>query len=158
MDLPRNICGPWILFRIIPILIAFLFSLYSLSVAAQNRAPQRPGLIRDTDVAEATDTAPEVKEPDPLLCTKNIGIGDYYYKRKNYEAAIRRYLDAIEYLSNSAPAFEALARAYEKNNQPAKAFATYQKFIKENPDSPKSSEFRAKINRLEKSVPEFKRE
>jgi tetratricopeptide (TPR) repeat protein len=152
MDLQRIFCGPRILVRIIPILIPFLFSLYGLSVAAQTRAPQRPGLIRDTDVAEATDTAPEVKEPDPLLCKKNIAIGDFYYKQKNYGAAIRRYLDALEYLSNSAPAFEALARAYEKNNQPAKAIAAYQKFIKENPDSPKSSEFRAKQNKLEKSV------
>jgi tetratricopeptide (TPR) repeat protein len=132
-------------------LTLFLFSLYGPSVAAQNRVPQRPGLIRDTDVAEATDTAPKAKEPDPLLCRQNIDIGNFYYKKKNYAAAIRRYLDAIEYLSNSAPAFEALARAYQQNNEPAKAIAAYRQFIKENPDSPKSSEFRARLEKLEKS-------
>ena len=90
---------------------------------------------RDTEVAEATDTAPDVKEPDPLLCEKNINIGDFYLKRKNYKAAIDRYLDAIAYQPDSARAFDSLARAYEKKNEPAKAIATYRKFISENPDS-----------------------
>jgi tetratricopeptide (TPR) repeat protein len=152
MDLQRIICSARILFRIIPILVSFSFFLYSLPLAAQGRAAQKPGLIRDTGVAEAAETTPEVKGPDPLRCKQNISVGDFYYKQKNYPAAIRRYLDAIEYLSNSAPAFEALARAYEKNKQPAEAIAAYQKFIKENPDAPESSDFRAKLHRLEKGA------
>ena len=69
-------------------------------------AVQKPGLIRDTDVADGVETAPEIKGPDPLLCEKNIKIGDFYYKKKNYVAAIRRYLDAIEYQTNSVRAYE----------------------------------------------------
>ncbi len=130
----------------------FWLFLCSLSLAAQSRTAQKPGLIRDTGVAEAEENAPEVKTPDPVLCEQNIKVGDFYFKKKNYAAAIRRYLDAIEYESNSARAFDSLARAYEKNDERAKAIATYQQFIKENPDSPKLSEFRSKLEKLEKSV------
>jgi outer membrane protein assembly factor BamD (BamD/ComL family) len=138
--------------RTVSILVSFLLLLCGLLLAAQSRPAQRPGLIRDTGVAEAPDNAPAVKEPNPLLCEDNIRIGNFYFKKRNYVAAIRRYLEAIEYQSNSVRAFDALARAYQKNEEPAKAMAAYRKFIKENPDSPNSSEFRAKLEKLEKST------
>jgi len=109
-------------------------------------------LIRDTGVADAAETAPEVKGPDPILCEKNISIGDYYYKQKNYVAAIRRYLDALEFQADSARAYDALARAYQKNGQPAKAIAAYKQFIEKNPDSPSIAEFRARLAKLEKNA------
>lgn len=151
MDLQRILFRLKTAIGIIQIGVLFLLPYSGLPLAAQDRAAKRPALIRDTGVADAAENAPEVKEPDPLLCEKNISIGDFYYKKKNYVAAIRRYLEAIEYQSNSARAFDSLARAYEKNNEPAKAIATYQQFILENPDSPKSSEFRAKLAKLEKN-------
>ena len=94
---------------------------------------------------------PEAKEPDPKLCEQSISIGDFYYKKKNYAAAIRRYLDAIEYQPDSARAYDALARAYEKQGDLDKAIAAYKQFINKNPDSPKSPEFRARLAKLEKS-------
>jgi outer membrane protein assembly factor BamD (BamD/ComL family) len=120
--------------------------------ATPGSSAQKPGLIRDTDVADGVEPAPEVKGPDPLLCEKNIKVGDFYYKKKNYVAAIRRYLDAIEYQTNSVKAYESLARAYEKNDEPAKAIAAYKQFIENNPDSPKVPEFRAKLEKLEKNL------
>jgi outer membrane protein assembly factor BamD (BamD/ComL family) len=136
----------------IAVLVLLVVPLCSLPLTAQSRSAKKPGLIRDTGVAEARDSAPEVKEPDPLLCEKNIKIGDFYFKKKNYEAAISRYLEAIEYQSDSARAFESLARAYEKNKEPDKAIITYQRFIKENPDSPNAGEFRTQLKKLEKSA------
>ena len=85
-----------------------------------------------------------------MLCEQYINIGNFYYKKKNYEAAIRRYLDAMEYQPDSARAYDALTRAYEKSDQPAKAIAAYKQFIEKNPDSPKSSEFRLRLSKLEK--------
>ena len=150
MNLQRILSRFQTALRSIPILVSLLLLFSGLPLTSQNRPAPKPGLIRDTEVAEATDTAPDVKEPDPLLCEKNINIGDFYLKRKNYKAAIDRYLDAIAYQPDSARAFDSLARAYEKKNEPAKAIATYRKFISENPDSPRSPEFRAKLAKLEK--------
>jgi len=149
MDLQRTcyrFCTTVQIIRILTLLV-FLLPLCGMISAAQ-----KPGLIRDTDVADAKETEPEVKSPDPLLCEKNINIGDYYYKQKNYSAAIRRYLDAIEYQTDSVRAYDALARAYQKNDEPAKAIAAYKQFIEKNPSSPKLLELRAKLEKLEKNT------
>ena len=130
----------------------FGFFWLSIQPVSAQSTPRKPALIRDTGTAEGNETAdvPAAKEPNPMLCEQYINIGNFYYKKKNYEAAIRRYLDAMEYQPDSARAYDALTRAYEKNDQPAKAIAAYKQFIEKNPDSPKSSEFRLRLSKLEK--------
>ena len=120
--------------------------------AAQSPPSKKPALIRDTGKADETDepVVDKPKELNPALAEKNLKIGDFYYKRKNYVAAIARYLDATEYQPNLVEAFEALARAYEKNGDLSKAIEVYKRFIQKNPDSPKIAEFREKLARLEK--------
>ena len=124
---------------------------WMLPVFAQSRDSRKPGLIRDTAVAEGKETNEEAepKERNPLLAEKNVKIGDFYYKRKNYKAAIQRYLEALEYQPNLIEAYEALAQTYEKNDQTEKAIDTYKDFLKKYPDSPKSSDFRSKLSKLE---------
>jgi len=128
-------------------------SLSSWPAAAQQSPPsRRPALIRDTDKAEGKEEADanQPKEFNPLLAAKNLKVGDFYFKKKNYIAAIQRYAEAIEYQPNLTEAYEALGRAYEKNGDPAKAVNTYKDFIQKNPDSPKVAEFRVKLAKLEK--------
>jgi len=129
-----------------------LFTWPSPTGSAQSRSPRRPEIIRDTDIADGAENTdnPKPKEPDPLLAEQNINIGNFYFKKKNYNAAIQRYLSALEYQPDSILACEALARAYEKSGQVPKAIETYKGFIEKNPDSPKSSEFRLKLARLQK--------
>lgn len=154
MDLQRNSCRFCAVVQIFKILsLSFGFFLLLIQPVAAQSTPRKPALIRDTDVAEGKETAdvPAAKEPNPMLCEQNIDIGNFYYKKKNYEAAIRRYLDAIEYQPDSVHAYDVLTRAYEKSDQPAKAIVAYKQFIEKNPDSPKSPEFRVRLAKLEKS-------
>lgn len=121
--------------------------------AAQSQAPpKKPALIRDTEKADEREEAPteQPKELDPLLSEKNLKIGDFYFKKKNYFAAIERYKDAIGYQPDRAEAYEALSRAYAKNGDPDKALEVYRDFIQKNPDSPKVAEFRTKLAKLER--------
>ncbi len=122
------------------------------AVIAAPQSQHRPGLIRDTDAAEGKDepTVEPEKAYDPIMAEKIVKIGDFYLKRKNYEAAIQRYLEALQYQPNRVEAFEALGRAYEKQGDTAKAAEVYKDFISKNPDSPKTPEFRAKLAKLEK--------
>jgi outer membrane protein assembly factor BamD (BamD/ComL family) len=115
-------------------------------------SPQEPKLIIDTDVADGVEKtdAPVVKEPNPLLSEQNVKVGNFYFKKKNYAAAIQRYLEAIAYKPDSVRAYEALIRAYEKNSDPQKAISACKDFLEKNPDSPKAADFRAKIAKLEK--------
>ncbi len=156
MDLQRNNSfGAAALKRFIILIIGLAFLLLSLTLPAlsQSQNSRKPELIRDTDAAEEKESVGDVtqpKEQNPLLAEQNVNIGDFYFKKKNYDAAIQRYLEAIEYQPNLIRAYEALARAYEKKGDPEKAINAYKDFIQKNPDSPKSAEFRTKLAKLEK--------
>ena len=154
MDLQRKTYRICTVVQLFPILLQFFgFSLLPIQpVAAQSTSRKPPVLIRDTDAAEGKESAdiPTIKEPNPVLSEQNLNIGNTYFKMKNYVAAIRRYLDAIEYQPDSIRAYDALAKAYEKNGQPDKAIAAYKQFIEKNPNSPKAPEFRTRLAKLEK--------
>ena len=47
-------------------------------------------------------------------------------------------------------AYDGLVRAYEKNGEIRKAINACKGFLEKNPDSPKASEFRKKLAKLEK--------
>ena len=113
--------------------------------------PQKPALIRDTDVAEGKEEVPENKEMkySPMLAEKNVTVGNFYMKRKNYVAAIERYREAIEYQPNHVEAYQALVRAYERNGEKAKAAQVCRDFIQKYPESPKVRDFQAKLPKLE---------
>jgi outer membrane protein assembly factor BamD (BamD/ComL family) len=132
--------------------IILLLLFWTLPTSAYSQNSQKPKLIRDTDTAEGREIEDEKqpKELNPLLAKKNVEIGDFYYKKKNYDAAIQRYIEALEYEPGSIPAYEALARAYEKNEELDKAMGTYEDFIEKFPDSPKISDFLSKLSKLKK--------
>ncbi len=152
MDLQRNTNRFCTVVQFLGILSLFSgFFLFAINPAAAQSASRKPALIRDTDAAEGTADVPAAKEPNPLLSEQNLNVGNYYFKKKNYPAAISRYLEAIEYQPDSVRAYDALTRAYEKDNQTDKAIAAYKQFIEKNPDSPKTPDFRARLARLEKA-------
>ena len=129
--------------------------MFSAAAPAQDvpQPARKPVLIRDTDIAEGRESGPEpAKDPDPARSRENLNIGNTYFKRKNYPAAISRYLEAIEWQENSIPAHEALARAYEKSGDFSRAIQTLETVIENNPDSPKNKGFRSKIAGLKKKL------
>ena len=153
MDLERATPGT----RSVQILVFctfFVLVWLILPVFSQSRPPRKPELIIDTETADNPESADDTKpkEYNPLLASQNVNIGNFYFKRKNYGAAIQRYLAAMEYQPNSTDACEGLARAYEKNGDIPKAVSTYKNFVEKNPDSPKVAEFRTKAEKLEKTL------
>lgn len=124
----------------------------TLPALPQSRT-KKPALIRDTDTAEGKDEAEAAKEKpfNPLEADRSLKIGNYYFKRKNYDAAIQRYMEALEYQPNRFDAYEALGRAYEKQGAPEKALRVYQDFLQKFPDSPRAKEFQEKATKLEKN-------
>ena len=139
--------------RTLWLILLLLFG--TLPILAQSRDSRKPPvLIRDTDAAEGIEHEEESapKELNPMLAKENVEVGDFYYKRKNYRAAIERYLEALEYQPNMIQAFESLAQAYEKNDEPDKPMDTYRDFLEKYPDSPKSSDFRSKLSEIEQKT------
>lgn len=140
-------------------LILFICLMYvclssDMAPSAQYPGSRKPRIIRDTDVAEETmeSEAPAVKEPSPELSRQSISIGNFYLKKKNYAAAIQRFLEAIEYQPDSGDAYDALARAYERNGEPSKAAEAYRRFMIDHPGSDKVAEFRERLQKLERGA------
>ena len=132
------------------LLLAPAFPLRAASGAQQS---PRPELIRDTGVAEGAEeeaAEEEPPEPDPARAEKILDIGNYYFKQKNYAAAIERYLEALRYQQDSVPARDALARAYEKSGQRSRAIDALKTLIEKDPDARKVAQHRRKLQRLEK--------
>jgi tetratricopeptide (TPR) repeat protein len=134
-------------------LLALSFPAWAGAPPGQQAPPKKlPALIRDTDVAEGKTESETVlkREYNPLLAEKNLKIGNSYYKKKNYDAAISRYQEAIEYQPNLFEAYKVLGQAFEKKGDKIKALAVYRDFLAQYPDSPLAKEFKSRSARLEK--------
>jgi tetratricopeptide (TPR) repeat protein len=109
-------------------------------------------------MVDAEDAALDVQEMhpwDPHKAAKDIEVGDFYYKRKNYRAALDRYKEALVYKPNDALANFRLAECLEKTGNPGDALAHYQEYLKILPHGPLSPDAEKALDRLkagEKSV------
>src|SRR5215831_18210153 len=72
-------------------------------------------------ISDAEDAVTDVQELhpwDPHKAAKDLEVGDFYFKKKNYRAALDRYKEALEYKPNDAVANFRLGQCLEKMNQP----------------------------------------
>lgn len=101
----------------------------------------------DTDVEDNSDVM-EVKPWNPHKAAKDIEVGDYYAKRKNYGAAISRYREALEYKPKDAEATFKLAHVLEATKENAEALQIYQQYLKILPNGEFAPEAQKAIERL----------
>ena len=116
-------------------------------------AKNHPTSSADSDGEDESDAASDVQEfhPwDPHKAAKDVEVGDYYFKRKNYRAAIDRYKEALVYKENDAMANFRLGQTYEKMKQPEEAVAHYEAYLKILPHGTLSEEAEKGIARLKK--------
>ena len=91
---------------------------------AQNPAQQPP-----EPPEEDESLAPKVYALNPVQAKKEITAGDYYFKKPNYSAAAKRYLEATRWDPGSAEAFRKLGESREKLREFGPAREAYLKFI-----------------------------
>ena len=82
------------------------------AMAQRESSSDIPGIIRDTDIAEGVEHEELPKERDPAEAKRNIDVGNFYNKQRNYVGAMGRYLTALEYQPDLARAYEAFERSY----------------------------------------------
>ena len=102
----------------------------------------------------ASDTSADVQEfhpYDPHRAAKDIEVGDFYFKKKNYRAALDRYREALFYKPNDALANFRMAQAFEKLNQSDEAVEHYQEYLKILPNGPLSEEAKKALGKLKGS-------
>jgi tetratricopeptide (TPR) repeat protein len=88
---------------------------------------------------EDPDLQPAVYAFNPLEATKNITAGNFYFKKGNFRAASRRFLEATKWDPTSADALLKLGEADEKLRDSTGARDAYTKYLALNPD-PKTAD------------------
>jgi len=91
---------------------------------------------------------------DPHKAAKDIEVGDFYFKRKNYAAAESRYREALYYKDNDALATFHLAICLEKMGQPEEARQVYETYLKILPHGPQAEDAKKAIDRLKSPSPQ----
>jgi Flp pilus assembly protein TadD len=73
---------------------------------------------------------------DPHKAAKDIEVGEFYLKRKNYRAALDRFNEALLYKPNDAEATFRLAQTQEKLGLFTEASQNYSTYLKTFPEGP----------------------
>lgn len=102
-------------------------------------------------VSDAEDDNADVQEFqkwDPHKAAKDIEVGDFYYKKKNYRAALERYKEALLYKPNDAVATYRLAECQDRTGNSSEAIAHYQDYLRILPHGPFAAEAQKALERL----------
>jgi tetratricopeptide (TPR) repeat protein len=89
---------------------------------------------------------------NPMKALKDEEVGDYYYKRKNYRAALDRYQEALYYKDNDAVASFRVAQCHEKLGNKDDAKKYYEQYLKILPEGPFAKDAHTALDRLGKPV------
>ena len=116
--------------------------------------PYSKAAVADLEEEEKTDGSDvqEFHPWNPMKALKDVEVGDFYFKRKNYKAALERYKEALFYKDNDAIASLRLAECQEKLGDKAEAKKYYEQYLKILPEGEFAKEANAGLERLEKAT------
>jgi tetratricopeptide (TPR) repeat protein len=100
------------------------------------------------DAEDNTSGVQEFHPFDPHRALKDMEVGDFYFKKKNYRAALDRYREALFYKPNDALANFRMAQSFEKLSQSDEAAEHYQEYLKILPHGPLSEEAQKALAKL----------
>jgi len=104
--------------------------------------------LTDAAGSSANGDVGEFHPWDPHKAAKNIEVGDFYFKKKNYLGAESRYREALYYKDNDAVATYRLAVCLEKMDQLSEAQKEYENYLKILPYGPQAADAKKAIDRL----------
>jgi tetratricopeptide (TPR) repeat protein len=95
-------------------------------------------------------------QPDPVFepfkAEKSVEVGMYYLKKKNYDAAIERFQDALRFKPGFARPHLLLGRAFEKKGDFEDSILHYKAYLEILPNAEDAKQVRKKIGALEKKL------
>lgn len=90
---------------------------------------------------------------DPHRAAKDVEVGNYYLKQKNYRAALERFRDALLYKPDDAEATYGLAVTEEKLDLFGQAYRAYNKYLEILPHGPMAKDATEGMKRMEQRLP-----
>jgi len=96
-----------------------------------------------------------VRSYAPPSASKSVEIGDYYLRRKKFNAALSRFQEALKTDPHYAPAYRELGKVYEEMGLWQKSLDAYRKYLDELPsakDAREAKNIHKAIARLQKEI------
>ena len=107
------------------------------------------GDVQEHPESEAAhESVNELKPWDPHRAAKDIEVGEYYFKRKNYRGAESRFRDALLYKPNDALATFRMAQVFERTGRGSEARQYYADYLKILPHGPFAEEARKALEKV----------
>jgi tetratricopeptide (TPR) repeat protein len=113
--------------------------------------PDSAGAVADgqEETGANNSSVEEFHEWNPHKAEKDVEVGDYYFRLKNYQAALSRYQEALQYKNDDAVANFRAAQCFEKMNNPQDAVEHYQAYLKILPHGPLSRDAQKALAKLQ---------
>jgi tetratricopeptide (TPR) repeat protein len=121
--------------------------------APQTNAPQsqtNPAQSND-DLPPDEDASAAPKEKlafNPVKSKRDVSVGDFYFKKGDFKAAVLRYSEATQYNDANAEAWLRLGEAQEKRDLPKDARTAYEKYLQLTPNAKNAAEIKKRVERL----------
>lgn len=106
--------------------------------AAQEQAPPE----------EDESLIPKEYAFNPLQASKELKVGNYYFKMGKFRAAALRFQEATKWDNNNAEAYLRLGEAKEKQRDKKGAAAAYAKYLEIASDGKEAPEVRKRLQKL----------
>jgi tetratricopeptide (TPR) repeat protein len=115
--------------------------------------PGSKAAVSDLDGTEKPDDSgvQEFHPWNPMRAIKDLEVGDYYFRRKNYKAALDRYMEALYYKDGDALASFRAGETLEKLGRKTEAKKYYEQYLKILPEGPLAKEVHASLEKMAKA-------
>jgi hypothetical protein len=108
---------------------------------APPRSDLPPGVSSSSSAGDLGEPAAALpQEPDPVRATKDIDVGGFYLKKRDYKGALLRFKDANASDPTNVDAIFGLAEAQRMLKNNAEAERNYQAYLQIVPDGPKAKQ------------------
>lgn len=127
---------------------AILISIFAAAAAwaQQKPKPQQPPPPQQQEPPEEDESLkPKEYTFNPLQASKEVTIGNYYFKKGNYRAAAKRFTEATHWNPGMAEAYLRLGEAEEKLKDKEAAHAAFAKYVELAPDAKNVDSIRKKL-------------
>jgi len=118
--------------------------------------PKSAEAVTEAESPAAGGEVSEFHPWNPHKAAKDVEVGDFYFKKKNYAGAESRYREALLYKDNDAIATFRLAVCLEKMDRPDEARQEYESYLKILPYGPQAEDAKKAIARLTNPAAEGK--
>jgi tetratricopeptide (TPR) repeat protein len=113
----------------------------------ETNKPVKPG-DADEPPPVSSDAAKASTNYNPFPAQQDIEVGTFYLHKGDVDAAIDRFLDAIQQRPNFAKPRLLLGQAYEKKHDNENAVKYYKEYLKVLPGAPDAKQVQKKIETL----------